>query len=98
MTKLLHQVILRNIAVIATALAFITAPLSSFSQCTVSSSINASNFLATYGTCSGVMTIPSGTILTMDAGLTIPASVTELIIEPGGHIYFTAGNNALTLN
>ncbi|HEX2684413.1 MAG TPA: hypothetical protein VHL77_10790, partial [Ferruginibacter sp.] len=40
-------------------------------DCTIGN-VNASSFFATYPTCTGVMTIPNGVSLTLDADLTIP--------------------------
>ncbi len=62
-------------------------------DCTVTASINSSNFLATYGGCTGTLTIPTGVVLTMDAALTMPAAINRIVIKNGGQIAWTNGNN-----
>jgi gliding motility-associated-like protein len=69
----------------------------SYSDCTVNSSINASDFLATYGTCEGTLTIPGGIVLTMNTDLTIPSSINVIHIEDGGQIYWPTNNRTLFL-
>ncbi|MES2796065.1 MAG: T9SS type A sorting domain-containing protein [Bacteroidota bacterium] len=62
-------------------------------DCTVTTSINASDFLATYSGCTGTMTIPSGVVLTMDVDLTIPGGVNKIIIQNGGQIAWINGSS-----
>ena len=62
-------------------------------DCTITSSINATDFLATYSGCTGTITIPNGVVLTMDASLSIPVGVNKIIIQNGGQISWTNGSN-----
>ena len=65
-------------------------------DCTISN-ISASNFIASYGTCTGTLTIPAGVTFTIDANLTIPASINVIHIKNGGQISWSA-NRTLTLS
>jgi hypothetical protein len=64
----------------------------SYADCTISSTVNASAFLGTYGSCSGTLTIASGGKLVIDAPLTIPSTIDVIHIEDGGQIAWTTNN------
>ena len=66
-------------------------------DCTITSTINANVFLATYGGCTGTMTIPSGVDLVMNASLTLPSGVNRLVIASGGQIIYNTNNVSLIL-
>lgn len=73
-------------------LCFNLSVLSAFADCTISSNINASTWSSSsYSSCSGIISIPAGVTLNINADLTLPSSVTELIIEDGGRIQFSGG-------
>ncbi len=78
---------------------FLTLLLTTFgltkakADCTITTSINASDFLATYSGCTGTMIIPTGVVLTIDASLTIPVGINKIIIQNGGQIAWTNGSN-----
>src|SRR5690606_7048662 len=63
-----------------------------YADCTVTANINATAWnSSSYASCTGVIRIPAGVTLLMNADLTLPSTVTELIIEDGGRIQFQGG-------
>ncbi len=72
---------------------YILATYNTFADCTVTSSISASNFLATYGSCTGTLIIPAGVVLTINTSLTMPAGINKIVIQNGGQIAWTNGSN-----
>jgi hypothetical protein len=78
----------------ASVMLFAWAPKAQ-ADCTISD-VNATDFLSNYGTCEGVLIIPAGVTLTMNANLTIPSTIHTIHIEDGGRIYWTS-NVTLTL-
>ncbi len=70
---------------------FILSYLCLKADCTVSSSISSTNFLGTYGNCTGIITIPSGVDLNLDGDLDLTGmSISKFIIASGGQLVFNA--------
>lgn len=60
-------------------------------DCIVNSTISSTNFLSTYGSCTGIITIPSGVDLNLDGDLNLSSmNITKLVIASGGQIIYNA--------
>lgn len=67
-----------------------------YADATINTTIQSNVFLATYGSTTGKLYISSGGVLVMNSDLTLPDTITEIIIQDGGKIQYT-GNFKLTL-
>jgi hypothetical protein len=60
----------------------------SYANCSITTTVNASNLLNNISSCTGILTIQSGAKLYMNQNLTLPSSISEIVIKNGGQIEF----------